>query len=477
MEPDQLEDLYQFDQHGDLQKDIRHLRELGPAPWVALPGGIPARAVVDTTLLKTLARDKRVSKDAYEHWPAFRNKELPKDWPLMPWVAGKHAFAAEDSERSKNHARLREPLDQALDLRQVKAMEPRIKQITEAALDEVAQSGIDPATGQPRVVDLHEVLTLAVPIRVISDLLGIPDQLQEGFQHCADTLFDTTVSGKKMLANQGALQATLDALIAYRTEHPGDDLTSILLSEQHRDLTYEERQATIRLIIVAAIETVGNLQGSAIVNVLTHPGTLAAVQSSTARSRKSKWDAVIDETLGRNGSAGAVPLRFATETFSVTADTPTGPLDVVFEQGVPILPVWAAAGRDPRTNRDPDKFDLSRGRRHLAFGRDAHYCAGAHLAVAQMRILLDATFRRFPEMTLAVDPDTIGHTPGFIGDGPDQVLVLLGPENPDKGASNSHASKTTKSGKSVKSVTSTKTTGRTRTVKSGAGSTTGAAPR
>lgn len=441
MEP-QL-DLYQFDPHGDLQKDIRNLRERGPAPWVALPGGIPARAVVDTTLLKILARDPRVSKDAYEHWPALKNKELPKDWPLMPWVAGRHAFAAEDNDRVKNHTRLREPLDQALDLPHVEAMVPRIEEITRAALDEVAAAGIDPDTGQPRVVDLREVLTLAVPIRVISDLLGIPDHLRDAFQTCADTLFDTTITGEQMLANQAELQQTLDALIAYRTEHPGDDLTSTLLSEQHRALTYDERLATIRLILVAAVETVGNLQGSAITNVLTHPGTLAAVQSGTTRSRKSKWDAVIDETLRRNGSAGAVPLRFATETFTVTLDTPTGPLDVLFEQGVPILPVWAAAGRDPHNNPDPDLFDVTRARkRHLAFGRDAHYCAGAHLAVTQTRILLAAVFDRFPDMALAVDVATIGRTPGFIGDGPAAVPVLLGPENRDKVSSNGRNAKT-----------------------------------
>jgi cytochrome P450 len=446
MEP-QLEDLFQFDSHGDLQKDIRLLRERGPAPWVALPGGIPARAVVDTTLLKTLARDTRVSKDAYEHWPMFKDKLLPKDWPLMPWVAGRHAFAAEDSDTSKNHSRLREPLDQALGPRQVKAMEPRIKQITTAALDEVAQASIDPVTGESRAVDLREVLTLAVPIRVISDLLGIPNHLRDAFQDCADNLFDTTISGQEMLDNQAALQQTLDALIAYRTEHPGDDLTSILLSEQHHDLTYEERIATIRLIIVAAIETVGNLQGSAITNVLTHPGTLATVRSGTAQSRKSKWDAVIDETLRRNGSAGAVPLRFATETFTVTVATDTGPQDVVFEQGVPILPVWAAAGRDPRTNPDPDTFDVTRARkRHLAFGGDAHYCAGSHLAVTQTRILLGAVFDRWPDMALAVDAATIGHTPGFIGDGPAKVPVLLGPENSDKTSSNGRSAKTAKRG-------------------------------
>ena len=433
MELDQLtDDLYQFDPRGNLQTDIRLLRQRGPAPRVLLPGGITARVVVDPTLLKILARDPRVSKDARQHWPALRDNELPDGWPLLPWFVGEHAFSAEDTDTVKTHSRLRAPLDQALGLRQVRALEPRIHEITRAALDDVARAGTDPATGQPRVVDLREVLTLAVPIRVISELLGIPEHLRSPFQACADTLFDTTISKQQMLDNQIKLGQTLNSLIEYRTAHPGDDLTSILLSEQHHDLTYLERVATIRLILVAAIETVGNLQGSAIVNLLAHFDARTAFQTG-----QIKVDDVINETLRLNGPAGAVPGRFPTETGTITLATETGPADVVFEYGEPILPLWAAAGRDPDTNPNPDTFDVTRAtRRDLAFGHGAHYCAGARLAIAQTRILLTLLFDRFPQMALAANPEEIGHTPGFIGDGPNTVPVLLSPRNPDKTVDN-----------------------------------------
>jgi cytochrome P450 len=431
MNPQLDEDLYEFRDDHDTQKDIAALRALGPAPWVALPGGIPARAVVHPQLLRIVARHTQVSKDANQHWPTYQNRELPKDWPLMPWVAGKHAFSTENSDTSDNHRRLREPLDQALHPRQVEAMRPRIEQIVDAALDRTAEAGVDPATGQPRTVDLRELVTLVVPIQVISDLLGIPDHLAPVFQSCADTLFHTGVSPEQMKANQVTLQQTLEELIAYRTEHPGDDLTSTLLSKQYRrSLNLEERMATVRLIIVAAIETVGNLMGSAVLNLLTHPEALVAV-----RSGEATWDDVIDETLRHDGPAGAVPLRFATRDITATVDTDNGPVEVRFEQGVPILPVWAAAGRHPDdTTPDPDTFDVRRARkRHMAFGHGAHYCAGAQLAVTQTLVLLPAVFDRFPGMTLVVDPATIGSTPGFIGDGPATLPVRLGLRNPIKG--------------------------------------------
>ncbi|WP_423464280.1 cytochrome P450 [Promicromonospora sp. MS192] len=430
MEPqlDIDEALYQFRQDNDTQKDIAALRAIGPAPWVALPGGIRARAVVHPELLRIVARHTQVSKDAGAHWPTYKNRELPKDWPLMPWVAGKHAFSAENSPASDNHRRLREPLDQALHRRQVEAMRPRIEQIVTAALGRAAEAGTDPVTGQPRVVDLRALVTLAVPIQVISDLLGIPEHLGPAFQQCADNLFDSSISRNDMLANQAVLQQTLEELIAYRAKHPGEDLTSTLLSKQYRrTLSLEERMATVRLIIVAAIETVGNLMGSAILNLLTHPEALTAV-----RSGQAAWDDVIDETLRHDGPAGAVPLRFATRDIAATVDTDNGPITVEFQQGVPILPVWAAAGRHPdNTTPDPDAFDVLRTKKkHLAFGHGPHYCAGADLAVAQTAILLPALFDRFPGMTLAVDRNTIGRTRGFIGDGPHTVPVLLGPVNP-----------------------------------------------
>jgi cytochrome P450 len=430
---DSPDDLYQFDPDGDVQKYIRELRAIGPAPWVALPGNIPARAVVHPKLLRHIGRDPRFSKDANRHWPARRNSALPDDWVLGPWIDGQHAFAAEDNEELANHRRLRNPLDDALGRSQVDAMLPRITQITQAALDQVAQAGNDPDTGRPQVVDLRETLTLAVPILVISDLLGIPDHLLQTFQTCADTLFDTNVTPEQMRSNRAVLQATLGELITHRSEHPGDDLTSILLSKTYRQtLTPEERAATIRLIIVAAIETVGNLIASAIMNLLTHPEALAAV-----RSGEATWDDVVEETLRRDGPAGAVPLYFATEDVVTTIDTDDESVTILFEEGVPILPVWAAAGRDPDTNPNADVFELGRKTtRHMAFSHGPHFCAGAHLAVQEALIVVAAVFDRFPGLELAVPADTIGNTPGFIGNGPAEVPVYLHANMPDKTPTN-----------------------------------------
>lgn len=412
--------LFVFDPDGDIEADIARLRELGPAPWVALPGGIPAHAVLHPDLLRFVAANRYVSKDA-NIWPLYRDGGLPPGWPLLPWINGSHAFATEGPD----HQRLREPLNSALSTGKVDALMPRIQQITVDALDAAEQAA---ATTSTRVVDLRELVFLMVSVQVISDVLGIPDHLAAEFQGCVQRTLDTRNTPEQMLANQARMQASLENLIAYRSQHPGEhDLTSILVDgHDGRALSPGERLATIRLLIIAGFETSGNLMSSALINLLTHPDELQSL-----RAGRISVDDVIEETLRRNGPAAGLPLRFATQDLTTTVDTPSGREEVTFAQGEPILPIWAAAGTSPQTGDRPGEFDPARPRKeHLAFGHGAHRCPGANLALATARIVLTATLARYTDMSLATDPAQLGTLPGFIANGPATLPVKLGPPSP-----------------------------------------------
>jgi len=66
----------------------------------------------------------------------------------------------------------------------------------------------------------------------------------------------------------------------------------------------------------------------------------------------------------------------------------------------------AAANMDPAANEHPERLDLERrSNRHVAFGTGIHFCLGHQLARIEARCALEALFRRWPQLALAV-PET-----------------------------------------------------------------------
>jgi cytochrome P450 len=109
-------------------------------------------------------------------------------------------------------------------------------------------------------------------------------------------------------------------------------------------------------------------------------------------------------------TAAALP-RYATRDVEVGA--------VTVRAGQPVLTAQAAANRDPRAFRDPDRFDVTREPRpHLAFGYGTHHCVGAELARMELRVALAALLAGFPDLRLAVPADALVWRSGLAVRGP-----------------------------------------------------------
>ena len=92
-----------------------------------------------------------------------------------------------------------------------------------------------------------------------------------------------------------------------------------------------------------------------------------------------------------------------------------------------------AANRDPAQFPEPDRFDISREEnRHIAFGYNIHYCAGAPLGRMEGQIAFTSLLTRFPELRLAGKPDELrwGHGDGLVLRGLDELPVVPGPAGP-----------------------------------------------
>ncbi|WP_436535868.1 cytochrome P450 family protein [Actinoplanes sp. HUAS TT8] len=380
-----------------------------PGPVLVDVLGELAWAVGDPDLLRQLLVDPRVSKDPRQHWPRFIDGEIVGKWPLYLQVSVDNMFTA----YGHAHRRLRRLVAPVFAARRLDALVPSIERNTGELLERLARADGD-------VVDLRSAYAVQLPVRVMSDLLGIPDGMRVSFKETIDRIWNTTGTAEQALAATTDVYTLLTELIELKRAHPADDLTSGLIATRDDEtdgtaLTARELIDTLLLIVAAGYETTVNLIDAAVTGLLADPRQLGHV-----RAGRAGWEDVIEEALRVSAPVSHMPMRYAVEDIEL-------PGGVTIGQGEAILPSFGAASNSPKhLGASAGVFDVTRPEKpHLAFGHGVHYCLGAPLARAEGRIALAGLFDRFPDLELAEPADRLAPLPSILGNGHVSLPVRL----------------------------------------------------
>jgi cytochrome P450 len=301
------------------------------------------------------------------------------------------SFLAMDPPR---HTFLRKLVSAAFTPRQVRRIEDSIKANAKTIVEELRAAG--------NGVDFVEHCAKELPIRTLSDMVGIPESEREHVAHAADAMVSWAdpvyLNGRNplevLLENQMYLHQVAGALAAERREHPGDDLFSSLVNaEVDGDrLADADVAAFFVLLSVAANDT-------------TRQTTSHAMKALTDFPDQRAW--LLEDFDNRIGGAIEEFIRWATPvmTFRRTAATDFELGGQTIRAGEKVVMFYPSGNWDTEVFDHPEHFDLSRSPNpHVGFGGGGvHFCLGAHVARAQLRAIFGELLRQLPDIQ-AGDP-------------------------------------------------------------------------
>jgi cytochrome P450 len=328
-------------------------------------------------------RDKRFGKDYVERTIRRYGPKI-MDEPVFRSMS--HWMLQQDPP---DHTRLRGLVVKAFTARRVEDMRPRIQQVVDETLDRIIPQG---------KMDLIEDFAFRLPVTIICDMLGIPEEHREAFytgSRDGGRLLDPVPLSPEEIkqGNAGNAMAAMyfQQLFELRRKNPGDDLTTQLVQaeEDGSKLTNEELTANIILLFGAGHETTVNLIGNGLLALHRNPDQLALL-----KARPELITNAIEEFL-RYDSSVQLTGRVALEDIDDLGGKR-------IPKGESVLCLLGSANHDPAVYPDnPERLDITRPNvRPLSFGGGIHFCLGAQLARIEAEIAISTLLRRLPDLRL-----------------------------------------------------------------------------
>ncbi|GGV62339.1 cytochrome P450 [Streptomyces griseoloalbus] len=376
--PGGLSRLHESD---DLKKLYEKLRaEHGAVAPALLHDDVPVWVVLghaeSQQMLRTpgqYGRDTRI-------WSPLREGMVKPDHPLMPHIAWQPICAFAEGDE---HKRLRGAIDAAVATIDFRTLRRHINRSVQRVVNGFCEDGEADLVGQ---------YAEHLPMAVMCQILGMPDEYNDRIVEAARDMIKGTETA---IASNAYIVEILGRLTARRRAEPLNDFASHLVTHP-AGLTDEEVREHLRLVLIAAYETIANLLSNVLRQVLIDPRFRAQLNGGQMTVPEA-----VEQLLWDEPPFSTILGYFAKQ------DTELGGQRIRKGDGLLFAP--APANVDPRVRPDPTA-DMQGNRSHLAFGGGPHECPGQDIGRVIAEVGVDALLMRLPDVELSIHEDDLYYT-------------------------------------------------------------------
>jgi cytochrome P450 len=293
------------------------------------------------------------------------------------------------------HDRLKAMVIKAFTPERVAAHEKAISQIISGVLDGVADR---------ERFDLVADVARPIPARVIGSMLGTPPEDDEKLVHWTNvfTAFEDPVIREQWKDTGAIVNEIVEYVnnqLAQRRGSQGDELLDALMDAEVDGEKLDELElATFFVLLMSAgNDSTRATYSATMLELLRNPE-----MREQLRQNPELVEAAVEEGL-RCYPAFAFMARAANKDVELHGKT--------IKENDRLLLWYLASNRDESVFPDPDTFDITReglADRHQAFGgRGRHFCLGANLARLELKLWIQQTLARFPDLELDGEPTRV----------------------------------------------------------------------
>ncbi|WP_372790990.1 cytochrome P450 [Paraconexibacter sp.] len=366
-------------------EEFRRLRGACPVHWSTGMSDYPEEpgfwSVLNQEFIHTVSRD----------WQTFSSEVggmLANPAKFFPVEVQNGMFIGMDPPK---HDRIKALFQRGFTPKRTAEHEDTIREIACRVLDGIADR---------ETVDLVNDVAQPIVARVIGSFMGIDEEddvvwarLMFALVSADDPNVNPEGPATVMERDLPEIVARCQKLIAERRAEPRDDLTSVLVNAEIDGEKLTEHEIVMGFILLM---TAGNDSTKATYS----SGMRAIIENPDQRQLLLDDPSLIPDAVEE---ALRMFPAFAHFRRTATKDTELGGCPI--KKGDKVVMWYPSSGRDEAVYEDPDRFDVTRKPEHQAFGAGGrHFCLGTALARLELRVMIEETLKRYPDMEIAGEP-------------------------------------------------------------------------